>query len=399
MKRKATIRVNRREMLGVMAGAAGLALTSCASPTPSGGTQTPSGAPSSAPAGKTLTWKVQSAWPTAHWQFANLKHLAEKIQAMSGGRLTMELLGAGAVVPAADDYGAVHNGLLDACHSHPAWHTGQEASLALFGTAAGGPFGLHGEDFLAWMHFGGGIALYNEILQQHMKLDVVMFPAYGQTPEGFGWYQKPIKTKDDLKGLKFRAAGLTSEVFKELGAAVVGTAPGEVVPALERGTLDATEYSDPVADYAAGIYEVRKYYELPGVHQLSGMHHLVVSKKNWNALPKDLQAIVEFACMAETLHFGLRTQVECTRILDDLVNKHGVTIVETPKDLQVDVLEAWDAVVERRSKESAIFAKVVASQKEFARKQVNMRRLVYAPYDVTADHYWRDDNPYKSVKP
>jgi TRAP-type mannitol/chloroaromatic compound transport system substrate-binding protein len=210
------------------------------------------------------------------------------------------------------------------------------------------------EDFLSWLYVGGGLELYQELLQKELKLDVVVFPTFGETPEPMGWFPKPIKSVAELKGLKFRATGLSAEVFKEMGMNVVSLAPGEIVPALERGVIDAAEFSDPSSDLALGFPNVRKFYHMPGIHQPTGM--------------------MEFY-------------------------KHGVTIVETSKEIQLEILKAWDRVAERKAKENAFFAKVLESQRAFAKRVVPYRRCCHPAYELSADHYWGGANTYKIRKP
>lgn len=353
----------------------------------------------SAASASPIKWKVQSAWPVADWHFVNLKGLAEKIEKMSGGRLQLELLGPGSVVPISDVLDAVSKGLLDGAHSNCGFIWGKQTALALFANAAGGPWGLNAEDFLAWVYLGDGLKLYNEVLQDTMKLNIVVFPTFGETPEPLGWFKKPIKTVADFKGLKFRAAGMAAEVFKEMGMPVASLAPGEIVPALERGTLDASEYSDPTADMSAGFQEVRKVYMMPGIHQPTGLMDVLINKKKFDELPADLKAIVEYASMAETLHFTVKMLDRNSQDLGTLVEKHGVTVYETPRDILTECLKAWDKVADRRAKENPVFAKVLASQKAFAKRLVGFRRVAHPPYDLAADYYWGKENPYKVKKP
>jgi TRAP-type mannitol/chloroaromatic compound transport system substrate-binding protein len=226
----------------------------------------------------------------------------------------------------------------------------------------------------------------------------MVFPTLGETPEPLGWFEKPIKSLKDLKGLKFRAAGLAAEVFKEMGMPVVSLAPGEIVPALERGTLDASEYSDPTSDMTAGLHEVRKYYHLPGIHQPTGMMDFVVNKKKFDELPADLRAIIEYACMAETLHYTVKMLDRNSRDLLTLVTEHGVVVVQSSREILVECLKAWDRVAERRAKKNPLFAKVLASQREFAKRLVGFRRAAHPPYDLAADYYWSKEDPYKVQK-
>ena len=344
-------------------------------------------------------WKMQSSWPATDFHQVNPKGLVEKISEMTGGRLQIALQPAGAVVPAFEVLDAVNRGLLDAGHSWPGFWTGKHPAATLFGSAPGGPYGMNAEDYLGWIYLGGGLELYNELLQKELKMNVVVFPTFGETPEPQGWFRKPIKSAADLKGMKFRATGIAAEVFREMGMSVVSIAPGEIVPALERGVVEAAEFSDPSADMAIGLHQVRKFYHMPGIHQPTGIMELQIHKPKWDALPADVKAIVKHAAMAEALHYTLKMLDRNSQDLVTLVTRHGVTVVETPRDVFEEILKAWDKVSERKAKENAFFGKVLESQKAWAQRVVPYRRCCHPPYEFAADYYWKGVNPYKIVKP
>lgn len=358
----------------------------------------PAQADAQAPAAK-VQWKMQSSWPATDFHQVNPKGLVEKIGEMTGGRLTIDLQAAGTVVAAFEVLDAVNRGALDAGHSWPGFWTGKHPAATLFGSAPGGPYGMNSEDYLGWIYLGGGLELYNELLQKELKMNVVVFPTFGETPEPQGWFKKPIKSPADLKGLKFRATGIAAEVFREMGMSVVSVAPGEIVPSLERGVVDAAEFSDPSADMAIGLHQVRKFYHMPGIHQPTGIMELQVNKQKWEALPPDVKAIVKYAAMAESLHYTVKMLDRNSQDLETLVTKHGVTVVETPREVFAEILKAWDKVAERKAKENAFFAKVLESQKAWAKRVVPYRRCCHPPYELAADYYWKGENPYKIVKP
>ncbi|MGH6784427.1 MAG: hypothetical protein ACREBP_07360, partial [Sphingomicrobium sp.] len=204
-----------------------------------------------APAAKTQ-WKMQSSWPAADFHQVNPKGLVEKIAEMTGGRLQVDLQPAGTVVPAFEVLDAVNRGIIDAGHSWPGFWTGKHPAATLFGSAPGGPYGMNAEDYLGWIYLGGGLELYNELMQKEMKMNVVVFPTFGETPEPQGWFRKAIKSPADLKGLKFRATGISAEVFKEMGMSVVSIAPGEIVPALE--LMEAVQNNTVEMAHTASYY-------------------------------------------------------------------------------------------------------------------------------------------------
>ena len=302
------------------------------------------------------------------------------------------------MVPAFELLGAVSKGILDAGHAWPGYWTGKHPAATLFSSVAGGPFGMNTEDFLGWVFEGGGLELYNELLQKELKFNVVAFPTFGEAPEPQGWYEKQIKNLSDFKGLKFRAAGMSAEVFRAMGMSVVTLPGGEIAPALERGVIDAAEYSDPSSDMAMGFHDLRKFYHMPGIHQPTGFMELLVNKNKWDELPDDLKAIVRYASMAEALHFTIKMLDRNSQDLAKLVNEHGVTVVQTPRDILKEVLAGWDKVAADFSKKNAFFAKVLESQKIWAKRVVPYRSVAHPPYDLAADYYWGGENPYKVVK-
>ena len=348
---------------------------------------------------KVFKWKVQSGSPAGDLMLGNLKDLVAKIEEMSGGRLTIEVLPAGAVVPPFEILDGVHKLIVDGGHTWPGWWTGKHPAVALYGGVPGGPFGMNDDDLMGWLHLGGGQELYTELYQKEMKYDVVVFPTFKKTPEVLGWFKKPVKSVAEFKGLKFRTSGLTAEVFKELGMSVVTLPPGELLPALERGVIDGGEIVDPAIDMSLGLHTVRKIYMMPSLQQVTGIMEIFIHKKKWEELPPDLKAIVKWACMTEALTFNLKCLNANSLALETLVTKHGVTVVETPHEINIEILKAWDRVAERKARDNPFFAKVLASQKAWAGRVVPYRLVAHPPYGLTAEYYWKGANPYKPVKP
>ena len=347
----------------------------------------------------TINWKGQSTWTASDFHHNDPKGVVEKIEAMAGGRLKINMQAAGAIVPAFEVLDAVHKGILDIGNAWPGYWYGKHPAATLFGSVPGGPFGMNEQDYMAWMYLGGGVELYNELLQKELKMNVVAFPSYSETPEPLGWFKAPVKDLKAFKGLKFRAGGMSAEVFKAMGMSVVTLPGGEIVPALERGVIDAAEYSDPSSDMSVGFADVRKFYHMPSVHQPTGIMELLINKSKWDSLPPDLKAIVENACQAMALKFTLMMIDQNSKDLGTLVDKKGVTIVESPREILQEILAAWDKVAEKYVKENPFFAKVYASQKQWAQRIVPYRSVAHPPYDVAAEHYWGKANPYKVQKP
>ncbi|MCJ7593927.1 MAG: TRAP transporter substrate-binding protein [Desulfobacterales bacterium] len=344
---------------------------------------------------KAMKWKIQSGAPAADFRYANIADLAARINEMAGGRLELETFGAGAIVPTFEILDAVSKGLIDGGHTSPNWWTGKNSAASLYGGVPCGPYGMSRDDFASWIYIGGGLELYNEMLQKELKYDVVSFPAITDNPDALGWWKKPIKSVAELKGLKFRTSGMSGEVFNELGAAVVTVPPGEIVPALERGVIDGAELSGPCNDIAMGFHTVRKVYILGSLQQTSGYMEVIFNKKKFDALPADLKAIVRSGCMAETFHSTLKQAQQNMVDLETLVKKHGVTVERVPEDINREIIKAWDRLAEKKSKESPFFAKMLASQKAWAERSVSYRQVADPPIEMAVEHYWKGANYYK----
>ncbi len=391
----------RRALVGAASGVASLAFAGCSASAPSTATGVPgtAGAKTAPAQSSAVKWKLQSYLQSTQWEYGEPVLFAKMVDEMSGGRLKIETIPVGTVVPAGELLEAVHSGLLDATHCWPGYWYGKNSAAALFGSIPGGPFGMDHWDYLGWIFEGGGIDLYNELLQKEMKLNVIAFAMFGECPEAMGWFDKPVKTVADFKGLKFRASGLTLEVFKEMGLSVVQIAGGDLLPALERGTVDAAEWGDPSADLSTGFHEVRKYYHLPGIHQPTGISELTINKSKWDELSDDLKATVKYAALLTAYRFQALTDRQNATDTQTLVEKHGVTIVETPKEVLYGILDAWDRLAEAKSKENPFFAKVLQSQKEYAQGVVVFRSKGHPDYRAIAERYWGRSDPFKVLKP
>jgi TRAP-type mannitol/chloroaromatic compound transport system substrate-binding protein len=348
---------------------------------------------------QTYSFKMQSTWTAGDFHHQNPTKFVEIVEKASGGRIKINLMAAGAVVPAFEVLDAVNKGILDMGNSWPGYWFGKHPAATLFGSVAGGPFGMDSWDFMGWYYLGGGKELYNDLIQKELKMGVVAFASSGETCEPQGWFRKPIKTVKDFKGIKFRAGGMASEVYKTLGMTVVILPGGEIVPAMQRGVIDAAEYSEPSSDMSMGFQDVAKYYYLPGMHQPTGMMEIIINKSKWDPLPADLKAVIEFASMATQTWWDAAIKLQNAKDLETLVNKHNVKVYETPREILVEVLKAWDKVAEKHSKANAFFDKVYQSQREYAKRIVPYKRLNEPPYELAADYYWKQANPYKVQKP
>jgi TRAP-type mannitol/chloroaromatic compound transport system substrate-binding protein len=342
--------------------------------------------PSLAPAQAPIVLKMQSTWPTQDIFHATFKDWAKKVEEMSGGRLKIDVLPAGAVVPAFELLDAVNRGILDGGHGVPAYWFGKNRAASLFGT--GPSFGMDAEDLLAWFYYGGGEQMYADLLQKELRQNVVSL-LHGPMPtQPLGWFKNPVTKPEDLQRIKFRTVGLSAELFKELGASVVILPGGEIVPSLERNVIDAAEFNNPSSDLLLGFPDVRKVYMTKSFHQPVETLELLINKNKYDSLPKDLQAIIRYAALAESQDFSLKMLDRNSKDLE-AIKQRGVRVVSTPRSVLEAQLGAWDKIVERESKTNPTFAKIIQSQREWAKRAVPLRQVIQVDNDIAVKHYWK----------
>jgi TRAP-type mannitol/chloroaromatic compound transport system substrate-binding protein len=348
---------------------------------------TPAPAPAQA---RTFVWKVQSAFPVTDYPHRSLVELAKSIDQMSGGRLKIEPLPVGSVVGFFEVLDAVNRGALDGGLGWPGLWAGKNSAAGLFGSPLGGPFGMGQNEFTAWLFSGGGQELYNELLQKELKMDVVsLFTTVQPFWEAFGWLKKPMNNLEDLRRLKFRSSGIGLEMFRRMGASTVGMPGGDIVPSLERGVIDGAEWAIPSRDIVMGFQQAAKFYYMPSFRQPPTFHELIVNRKKWAELPPDLQAIVKYAALAEITRLAAYTVDQDSQAAEDLATKHGVKILRTPDEILRAELEAIDKVLDAEAQKNAFFARVLSSQREYARKTVAHAQKMTPPMDIAVRHYWQ----------
>lgn len=336
-----------------------------------------------------ITWKVQTTWTPVQLHYKNAVEMAERIKEMSGGRLVWEILPAGAVVGAFEVLDAVNRGVVDAGHSWPGYWTGKNTAAALFAGTIGGPFGMSEPDYITWIYAGGGNELYNEFLQTELKMtNVVAFLQPIDFEEPLGWFKKPINSLADFRGIKMRSSGLGVDLLKEMGISAVVLAAGEIVPALERGVVDAVEWSNPASDIPMGFQDVAKYLILPSFRQQTTSQELLIHKRRWDELPADLKAIVRAAVLAQIPVAMARQYLESARIFHELGSKYGVKVVTTPPDVLEAEIRAIDKVLQAHAQKNPAFARVLQHQKEFARVVATYNTRMRAPYARMVEHYF-----------
>ena len=334
-----------------------------------------------------VVFKMQSTWPSKDIFHEIFEDWAKKVNQMAGGRLRIDVLPDKAVVPAFELIEAVSRGTLDGGHGVPAYWFGRNRAVSLFGT--GPSFGLDAEGLLAWVHYGGGQELYNELLQQTLKLNVVSF-FHGPMPtQPLGWFREEVKGPEALKDLRFRTVGLSASLFQEMGAAVKILPGGEIIPSMERGVLDAAEFNNTTSDKLLGFPDVRKICMTQSYHQPVEFLELLMNKARYEALSPDLQAILKYATMAQSADFTWKFYDRNSTDMIELEEKRGVQFLVTPKPVLEAQLKAWDRIVERESAQNPVFAKIIKSQREWATRTVPWRQKIMVENNTAFEHYFK----------
>lgn len=340
-----------------------------------------------AAAQQTTTLKMQSTWPTKDIFHDIFVAWGKKVEEMSGGRLKIDILPSGSVVPAFQLMDAIHTGSLDGGHGVAAYWFGKNVATSLFGT--GPAFGFDAEVLLGWIHYGGGQELYNELIQKILKLDVQSF-FHGPMPtQPLGWFKTPITNPDQFKGMKYRTVGLSADLFKAMGASVVILPGGEIVAALDRNLIDAAEFNNTTSDRMLGFPDVRKVMMAQSYHQPMECLELLISKKKYDSLPKELQAVIKYAAMAESADFTWKMMDRNSTDLIEMKSKQGVKVVKTPKSVLEAQMKAWDKVIEDKSKNDPFFTKVLESQKAWAARVVPWRQEIMVDEELAYNHFFK----------
>jgi TRAP-type mannitol/chloroaromatic compound transport system substrate-binding protein len=334
--------------------------------------------------------KMQGAWGAKDIFNDMAQEYVTRVNEMAGGRLRIDYLVAGAVVKPFEVMDATSKGVLDACHSVPVYWYGKSKVASLFGS---GPInGCDAPQTLAWIYRGGGMALYNELLGK-INLDVVGFFVMPMPTQPLGWFKKPIKTAEELKGLKYRTVGLAADLFQEMGAKVTQLPGGEIIPALEKGVIDAFEFNNPTSDMRFGAQDVIKNYMMGSYHQAMEFFEIAFNKKKWATIPKDLQMILQYAAEAASSSNWWTAMDNYSSDLQLLINKHKVNVIRTPKGIMAAQLKAWDTLTARLSNEDPFFAKVVESQRAWAKRVAYYMFLNEADYQLGYEHIFKTKIP------
>jgi len=368
-KKKESLKVGRRKFLKTAAaGAAGAAAI---------------GFPMVSRA-QTMTLKMQGSWGAKDIFNDYANDYVNRVNEMGGGRLVIDYLVSGAVVKAFQVQDAVNKGVLDAAHSVSVYWYGKSKVASLFGT--GPVFGQNAHQGLAWIYFGGGLELYNELLHA-LGLDIVGFFTFPMPTQPLGWFKSQITDAKQLVGLKYRTVGLAADLFQAMGTKVTQLPGGEIVPALERGVIEAFEFNNPTSDRSFGAQDVSKVYMLGSYHQAAEFFEIMFNRKKYNQLPAEHKAILRYAAEASSSYSYWRGQDRYSEDLLWLRDKAGVNIYRTPQSVMEEQLKAWDKILPNLEKDP-FFKKVVASQKAFAHRVAYYELLNSCDYKLAFNHYF-----------
>jgi TRAP-type mannitol/chloroaromatic compound transport system substrate-binding protein len=294
-----------------------------------------------------VTLKMQAAWGGGIF-LENAQSFASRVNEMSGGSLTIEVLSVDAVVKTSQMQDAVHRGVLDAAHYVPAYWYGKSKAASLFGT---GPcFGWSSQEVLGWVYAGGGQELFDELMES-LRLNVVSFFNSPMPAQPLGWFKEPITDAAQMQGLKYRTVGLAADVLLEMGMSVVQLPGGEIQPAMKSGLIDAAEFNNPTSDRDFGMQDVSKTYMLASYHQSQEFFEVTINKDKFNALSDDHKAIIKNASMAENSGFYWGNTKRYSDDLIKLQEQDGVSVYRTPDSVMAAQLEAWDVVTARIAEE------------------------------------------------
>ena len=332
-----------------------------------------------------LTIKMQTSWPDSNvWQeFA--KDYAKRVNEMSGGRLKVDVLPAGAVVAAFQVIDAVSDGVLDAAHSVPVYWYGKDKAASLFGT--GPVFGGSATTMMSWFYEGGGFDFYQRLVQEKLGLNVTGYLGFPMFAQPFGWFKGEVNSVADIQGFKYRTVGLAADLLQTMGMSVAQLPGGEIVPAMERGVIDAFEFNNPSSDRDFGAQDVAKNYYLSSYHQAAEQFEFLFNRFTYEDLEPDLQAILRYGVEASAT---ANTSKAMRRYSDDLQwlqDEAGVTVRRTPQEILQGQIEAWSEILPSLE-EDAMFKKIVDSQRAWAEK-VAFYELMNAPdYGLAYEHFF-----------
>ncbi|MGA9437613.1 MAG: C4-dicarboxylate ABC transporter [Pseudolabrys sp.] len=341
-----------------------------------------------------ISMRWQSTWPSKDIFHEYALDYAKKVNDMTGGDLKIEVLPAGAVVPAFGLIDAVSKGTLDGGHGVLVYHYGKQNALALWGSGPG--YAMDANMLLAWHRYGGGKELLAK-LYASIGLNVVSFPYAPMYTQPLGWYKKPITKPEDFQGLKFRTVGLSIDVFSAMGAAVNALPGGEIVSAMDRGLIEAAEFNNASSDRLLGFADVSKICMLQSYHQNAEQLEITFNKTKYDGLPEKLRAIIANATEAASQDMQWKSIDRYSKDYIELQTKDNVKFYKTPDSVLKKQLEVYDVVAAKKSAENPLFKEIVASQIKFAERATRWEQDTVVSRKMVFDWYFGPNGAAKKI--
>jgi TRAP-type mannitol/chloroaromatic compound transport system substrate-binding protein len=334
---------------------------------------------------QTATLKMQGSWGAKDVFNEMAMDYVERVNAMAGNRLKIDYLVGGAVVHPFQVFDGVHGGQIDAAHTVTVYWYGKHKAASLFGT--GPVFGFNANEGLGWIHNGGGKELFEELQTKIMNVNIKSFFAMPMPTQPLGWFKKPINSAADMKGLKYRTVGLAADLMQAMGLAVAQLPGGEIVPAMERGVIDGFEFNNPTSDRRFGAQDVAKNYMLGSHHQATEYFEIMINRTKFNALPKELQAVLQYAAEAVSSANEWKAMDYYSKDLQELISKDKVNVQRTPKDVFDAQIKAWDGLIAQLGSDP-FMKKVMDSQKEWVKRVVYYGMMNATDYRGAYEHHF-----------
>ena len=347
-------------------------------------------APGAGFAQESFNLTFQSAYPAGDPQFLHFQEWAEEVARYTGGRLNIETLPAGAIVPAFEVLDATHDEVIDGAHAWSGFWVGKDRAAVMVSSGPAGPFGMDWSDMWGWYYQGGGLDEVNWFFQEHLGLDVMWRPLLSSGAQPLGWFNRAVESVEDMQGLRLRIPGIPGEMYEGMGVSVITLPGGEIVPAGERGVIDAAEFVGPWIDFALGFQDIWQIYHAPAYHEVVTVGEVLINKNTWESLPEDLQNIYELVTEVSMLRWEQKQQRQDAIHMNRMAEA-GVEFRRTPDDVLEQSLEVWHRILEEDYTSNPAFKRLVDSQLEWASHVVLAKRILEPDFHALADIYWGPD--------
>ena len=329
----------------------------------------------------------QSTWSSSDPHQTNFVRWTEEIERNTMGRVKIEALPAGAVVPAFEVLDAVHEKVIDGGHAWSGYWVGKNRASVMVSSGPGGPFGMDAVDYWGWIWNGGGLEVNNAFFNDVLDADVYWMPLGSSGPQSFGWYNKELNSAEDLQGLRLRIPGIPGEMYSVMGLSVITLPGGEIVPAGERGVIDAAEFVNPYHDEALGFEDVWSYHYVPAYHETVTVMEILFNTEVWESIPEDLQKVITATTQAHYFWWETHKMNQNSGAMERLAEK-GVEFRRTPEDVLERSLDVWHEIMATEYAGNPAFKAIADSQLEWASKNVVARRILEPDWKAIADRYW-----------